>query len=518
MRSLCSRRSLRSCRVLQRQMWAALILMGATLVAVDVHAVAPPPLLAGAAKVDVSHPEHGPPDGPLFVKALVLRQGETTAVLLTIDAVAIAEIGGIRNEYLGQVRERLQRELQIPPTGVVVNASHCHGIVCADIVERTVEAVRLASAGLAPVQIRVGAGSEDRVSENRRMRLKSGRQADVRHAYSLPPDEEIAEVGPIDPEIGVLRLDRVDGRALAVVYNFACHPIQGVPNGRNTSDMTGFASQVIEDNLDEGAIALFVQGCAGDINPAAYKDADNPRDAEPLGNVLGLSTLKAARTATPSARADLRLIHGELSLPRADLTARIAALETEQTRLMQSLRGTSLDFKTFLPLMVKYQLFREFPADSSHRYLHERMLGRAELEGLDEENRRNLDSYLRNIVTMEELTRTQVNLALLKKHQAQYVAAASRTLEVEVLGMRVGDFVLVTFPGELTVQIGLGIKERSPHPRTFVAGYTNGYIYYAPTEEQLANSGAAQEDCDCILGAGWQQLFEQRVAELLEQL
>ena len=29
---------------------------------------------------------------------------------------------------------------------------------------------------------------------------------------------------------------------------------------------------------------------------------------------------------------------------------------------------------------------------------------------------------------------------------------------------------------------------------TFVAGYTNGYIYYAPTAEQLLNPGAAQED------------------------
>ena len=63
--------------------------------------------------------------------------------------------------------------------------------------------------------------------ENRRLKLKNGKEADVRHAYSLPPDEEVAEVGPIDPEIGILRLDRKDGRTLAVVYNFACHPIMG---------------------------------------------------------------------------------------------------------------------------------------------------------------------------------------------------------------------------------------------------------------------------------------------------
>ena len=131
--------------------------------------------------------------------------------------------------------------------------------------------------------------------ENRRLKLKNGREADVRHAYSLPPDEEVAEVGPIDPEIGILRLDRKDGRTLAVVYNFACHPIQGVPSGGNTADMTGFASTVIEDNLSDGAVALFLQGCGGDINPVFYKDVDHPRSAEPLGNMLGLSTLQALR-------------------------------------------------------------------------------------------------------------------------------------------------------------------------------------------------------------------------------
>ena len=74
----------------------------------------------------------------------------------------------------------------------------------------------------------------------------------MRHAYSLPPDDEVAEVGPVDPEIGLVRFNRQDGRTLAVIYNFACHPIQGVPGGGITADITGFASHVIEDNLGDG--------------------------------------------------------------------------------------------------------------------------------------------------------------------------------------------------------------------------------------------------------------------------
>lgn len=87
-----------------------------------------------------------------------------------------------------------------------------------------------------------------------------------------------------------------------------------------------------------------------------------------------------------------------------------------------------------------------------------------------------------------------------------------------MLGIRVGDFVLVTFPGELTVEIGLGIKKTSPHKNTFVAGYTNGYIYYTPTSKQLENRGGAQEDSDCLLAPEWQKLFEDKVTQILRKL
>jgi hypothetical protein len=119
---------------------------------------------------------------------------------------------------------------------------------------------------------------------------------------------------------------------------------------------------------------------------------------------------------------------------------------------------------------------------------------------------------------MEELTRLQTNLDLLRMHQARFAATGKRTIDVEMAALRVGDFVLTTFPGELTVQIGLNIKRASPIQHTFVAGYTNGYIYYAPTTEQLLNPGGAQEDCDCILSAEWQAKYEDEVARLLKQL
>ncbi|MBI2950489.1 hypothetical protein HYY27_00270, partial [bacterium] len=328
---------------------------------------------------------------------------------------------------------------------------------------------------------------------------------------------EVAGVGPVDPEIGLLRLDRQDGGTLAVVYNFACHPIQGVPGGGNTADLVGFASRVIEGNLSDGAMAFFLQGCAGDVNPVWYKDDDHPHNAEPLGNLLGLSALQALRKVQSRESGGLKILRETVSLPRADLASHIESLRAEQARLLQSLKGTSLNLKTFLPLVVKYSLSREYPSCYSHRYLHDRAMGREDLDRLDAENRSHIEQYIHNIHVMEELTRVQINLNLLRKHQAQN-AAGGRTIEVEIVGLRIGDFVLVTFPGELSVQIGLNIKKRSPHPLTFIAGVTNGYIYYAPTAEQLNNRGGAQEDSDCMLAPEWQMIYEDRAAEILRKL
>ena len=68
------------------------------------------------------------------------------------------------------------------------------------------------------------------------------------------------------------------------------------------------------------------------------------------------------------------------------------------------------------------------------------------------------------------------------------------------------------------MRIGLNIKQASPHKLTFVAGYTNGYIWYTATEQQRRNTGYAQEDCDVLVAPEWQRLFETKAVEVLKRL
>ncbi len=479
-------------------------------------------LRAGVAKSDISTDAEGVRiNDPVYAKALALDDGATKLVIVAMDVTAIGGIGEVHDDFLPTLRARIEKELGFPGNHVLVNASHNHpplDFVCepAEQVERTFDAVRRAVESMTPVKVGAGTGHEDRISMNRTLQLKNGKAWTIRHTNPCPPDDEVESVGPMDPEIGVFRIDRLDGRPLAVVYNFACHPYITVPRGGVTADFPGFASKVIEDSLGDGAMALFLQGAGGDITSILYKDPNRPRDSEPLGMMLGLSTLKAV-SSIETKDAKLSVISETLELPRkADFDERIAELEAEQSDLLRGLRGMSLNFKSFLPLYLKYSLDPEHPFYYSYRYLQSDMLGTDEMSDIDAWNRGHIDKYLRNIEAMEKLARIQDKIATLERHKAINAAAGEPTVTTEILGIKIGDFVLVTSPAEVLVQVGLNVKNASPYEYTFMAAYSNGYIHYGPPASEYPKGG--YEVTECLLAPEWQALYEAKAKEVIGRL
>lgn len=479
-------------------------------------------LRAGTAVVDVTDPGAEKVHDPALAKVLLLEQEGRRGVLVTIDVVAIGGIGPIGDRFLTELRERLAREHSIPPEAVIVNASHCHAAVCADVADRVVAAVAEAKQRLVPVKAGTGTASEARISENRRVDLVDGSQADMRRAYAMPPDDAIAATAPIDPQVGLLELDRLDGSPLAVVYLFACHPIMNPPRRGTSADFPAVASRVVEEALGGGAVAFFVQGCGGDINPVRYKEVDRPADAEPLGSLLGGTVLAGLARIETTADAPLLIASELVHLPRGtDYEARIERLEAERAALVAGLTPTNISFEQFLPSLVAQAVFPGDPGRSRQRTLHERALAADGADETAEHDRllaAEVAAYRNNIDAMERITRLNVNLELLTSHRARRDAADGAPLDAEIGGLRVGDFRLVTFPGELVSGVGLDVKQAAGHPTAFVAGYTNGYLHYLPTARQRANTGYAQEDCDCLVAPEWEEVFRDGAARMFSRL
>lgn len=479
-------------------------------------------LRAGVGRSDITTDQPGAIiHDPLYAKALVIDDGTTSVAIVAMDVVALAMIGEVPDDFVPTLRARIEGELGIPGAHVLVNASHTHppgSLLCPpdELLERVTDAVASARQSMVPVTVGSGVGYEDRFIINRTLRLKDGTGWTIRHANPCPPDELVQALGPVDPQIGVIRVDRSDGGPLAVVYNFGCHPLLGVPGGFITGNFPAFASEVIEQHLGAGTLALFLQGAGGDICEVLYKDVSHPRDCREPGRMLGLSTLQAWRQIT-TADATISVAHKILDLPRrTDIPQRLAALEAEQDELLASLRFTSLNFRTFLPLYLKYALNPDWPADYSYRYLQEEAIGRSDLREMDAENRRNLEKYLSNIRTMERLARIQDQIATLRKHQEINAESGEATIRTEVQGMRIGQCVLITSPAELLAQVGLNIKAASPYEHTFVLGFSNGYIHYGPPASDYALGG--YEVTECLLAPEWQELYEQAAREVIAML
>jgi hypothetical protein len=213
----------------------------------------------------------------------------------------------------------------------------------------------------------------------------------------------------------------------------------------------------------------------------------------------------------------LKVLTETIQVPRrTDIPQRIKEMEEEQQQLLNSLAGTSLNFKTFLPQLIKYKFSPDYPSYYAYWYMHQKNMGETELPTLDAENRNNIEKYIRNIYAMEKLARIQTNLRVLRERAAINKKAGSPTLPLEIQAIRIGDFVLVTFPGELFVEIGLNIKKASPFKNTFIAAYSNGYIHYAPTKDAVGRGD--YEDDNCLMAPQWQEMYERKVIEMLNKL
>lgn len=488
------------------------------------------PLRAGVAKIEITSQA---PDArildPLFARALVLDDGTTQLVLLTMDVTAIGArkiscnlLPDVSEEFLPNLRGRVESELGIPGKNVMVNASHTHPLgkmLCDDQeqLKRAFEVIRQARQNMVPVKIGVGSGNADRISMNRTLDMKDGRHWTIRHSNPSPTDQEVAGVGPHDPQIGVIRIDRQAGGTLAVVFNFACHLLFGGPTGAISGNFPAVAQRVIEQSLEGDAMAFFVQGAAGDVIDMTFKDFHHVRQIEPIGWELGMETVKAMRQIKMQDHAKLGVASHTLKLPRrTDFDQRIAQLQAEGDQLLESLRYCPLNFKNFLPLYLQYQLHPDFPLADAYRYMQADKVNDPTLRQMDTLNRSNLDKYLKNIRAMEKLARIRENIDTLRKHQKLNQDAGSPTADAEIQVMRIGQGILVGSPLEVLTEVALRVKKASPYPNTFIAAFSNGYLHYGSPVENYEKGG--YEVVECLLGPQWQEMYERTVGELIRTL
>ena len=247
----------------------------------SVHAVT---LKAAVAKVDIT-----PPSGlamygfldriqtnkvstgtldPLFARILLLEAGEKRLVLVTLD------LGRTFNESeLAQMRQEVKRVAGV--CCLIVTASHTHSgpnVLDSYPGDRAPEweasALKKIVAGVSEaaghlVEVRIGTGrGEVYIGYNRRQVHPDG---SVSMLWTNP---EKHPTFPVDPTVLVLRIDDSQGKPLALLVNYACHPVvMGSDNLQYSADFVGTMASTVEAAFDHAPLCFYLQGGDGDINP-----------------------------------------------------------------------------------------------------------------------------------------------------------------------------------------------------------------------------------------------------------
>jgi hypothetical protein len=189
----------------------------------------------------------------LYVKAMVVSNRNNNITMLTFDCI------GLLYPQLQAIRSRIKVELPlIDPEHIVMSSTHTHsgpdvvGIWGKDlahsgvndkhmqlIVDRAVEAIKEATQARKPVNISFGSGSfgEDWV-------------------------KNISEPEELDRTVSIIQLTDLNGKNIAMLTNFACHPtiMDDASTAASSDYVWGYYKYL---DSAQGGVNMFLQGAIG---------------------------------------------------------------------------------------------------------------------------------------------------------------------------------------------------------------------------------------------------------------
>lgn len=391
--------------------------MGALTAGVAVIDITPPPGLLLSGFAARTEPATGVHDR-LTVRAIVL--GNT--------AIVVADVIGIHEDMSARIRERCP----LPAGNVIVAATHTHGAP-APMEERLgeaepaflkaledgcVAALTEAFAAAVPVTLTAGMGRDPDVARNRRH-----------------------DDGPLDRAVPVLRLRGADGKLMATLVSYACHPtVLGADNRLMTADFPHYLRARIEAE-EPGTVAVFINGCTGDVN---------------IGHKAHASWTLAgnnARTFENAQRLGERIADAALAAPEASLGDDVAAFEQMVELTLERREGD-------LAAMAVTWSEEARNADP---------LGRTVFEHWIEWAQRN-----------------------------ENVPPGTWTGRVSLLVW--GGVPIVALPGEIFAETGLAIRAATDGGVAFVASYADGTPGYIPPASEYRFGGYEVDEAHRFIG------------------
>jgi len=194
---------------------------------------------------------------PLYAKTLVLSDGQSRIVLISLDVMYIPP--ATFTDLLNDIREKSTFDQ------IFLSITHSHsGHVGSNnyhsLKEKIIAAINKANANLQPVKIGAAEGTLDE-AYNRIIRHQSN------SAEMLWTNPNRRENRNIDQTVGIINLKKLNGETLVNLINYNAHPVvtMDLNNVVISADYPGQMANSLKQS-GEGE-TLFFLGAAGDVNP-----------------------------------------------------------------------------------------------------------------------------------------------------------------------------------------------------------------------------------------------------------
>ena len=411
-------------------------------------------LLCGFGQRDMTPPMGHPVSGyfepryasgvidPLYTRAILFDNGEKKSLIIALD------VCWINAKNCADVRDRIAKELNMDADAILINGSHTHTGPDTDPVceyqqylkDQLVGAALDAAANMAPARMFYGETEAEGISFIRRFLLNDG-TVKTNPAKQVPMIER--PLGTPDETLRLLKIVR-EGADDLYMFNFNTH-VDTVGGDEICSDWPGFACTILEAAIP-GSKAMFVLGPQGDVNHTNFLCKEPHYGCDKYDRVR---TEKAAH-----ARFMARVIAGKV-LTICDKAAEVSGSDisfgSQKVDLMVNRpEVTEEQLKEAKALLDAYDAWYANPGDAPRPYTIKSVLGARRIFNL--QSAPDFESY-------------------------------------HVYGMKIGDFVIATLPGEPFTGLGRQIFAGAGYEKMMVFCNTNGYCGYIPTKDCFDDGG-----------------------------
>lgn len=376
---------------------------------------------------------------PLYASCIYLSNQKLQLVLVSLDLLFYSK------KYVRKVRQRISKLTGIPSLNIMVSCTHTHSSPWA-------------SGRLDKEALEKGLTPDPEYLQELEDKLVSL----VVNAYNNTFDAKIGAKkgycgkekgvggnrrdpnGPADPEVCVLGIQDTKGTWRACLVNYALHPtVLHADNTLVSADYPGYIRKFLSREKPE-MITLFMQGTSGNQSTRYFRKGQTFEEAERIGTEIGkeanrvLNSMKMANSA-------------QLLVKSAEVNVKI----------------------------------REFPTiKEAEKAVHE---AKEKYNNLKATNAPYIEVQNANLKLLgaEDLLGY---ILMLEKSQKIELLEDEVPVEIQVIG--IGDTRIVGLQGELFVEFGLEIKNKSPFEKTFVVELANGCLPgYVYTKEALESGG-----------------------------